>query len=141
MNTHIGLWIDHRKAVIVLPSEAGWETREILSNADRHPAQNRGKHSTATDGSRSIAAEDVRDRRLGQHLNAYYDEVIACVHGAKSLLIFGPGEAKGELSVRLSHEKPNDRSVSVETVDKLTDRQIIARVRDHFKKENPVIVL
>jgi hypothetical protein len=31
--------------------------------------------------------------------------------------------------------------VNVETADKLTDRQIAAKVRDHFQTDTPVIVL
>ena len=48
--------------------------------------------------------EDVRDRQFGNHLNSYYDEVIAAIRGADSIQIFGPGEAKGELEKRLEHE-------------------------------------
>ncbi len=31
------------------------------------------------------------------HLNIYYDEVISCIRDAESILIFGPGEAKGQV--------------------------------------------
>src|SRR5712691_5411767 len=52
---------------------------------------------------------------------------------AESILIFGPGEAKGELTKRLESENLTGRIVGVETVDKMTDRQIAARVRAHFQ--------
>jgi hypothetical protein len=35
------------------------------------------------------------------HLNIYYDAVTACIRDAESILIFGPGEAKGELQKRI----------------------------------------
>jgi stalled ribosome rescue protein Dom34 len=82
----------------------------------------------------------VKDRKFGHQLNKFYDEVIARVHEAESLLIFGPGEAKGEFRERLEHEKPSPRIVNVETTEKMTDRQIAAKVRDHFKRESPVII-
>ena len=63
------------------------------------------------------------------------------MHAAASLFVFGPGEAKGELVKRLAHEKPTTRSVNVEAADKLTDRQIAAKVREHFLSDSPVIVL
>jgi len=131
MTTHIGLWIDHRRAVIILPSEQN--ARVILSNAERHGGRIDGKQSTESFEAQMIPADDVQDRKFAQHLNTYYDEVIDCVHEAKSLLIFGPGEAKGELRKRLEHEKPGGRTVNVETSDKMTDRQITAKVHDHFK--------
>ena len=128
MKTHVGLWIDHQKAVVVLPSETGEEIKEILSHANiREPHQD--------------LAEDAKDRKFGQQLNTYYDEVIACIHDAGSLLVMGPGEAKGEFTTRLAHEKGADRTVKMETADKMTNRQIAARVREYFKKESPVILL
>ena len=67
-------------------------------------------------------------------LNTYYDAVIAAVRAAESILIFGPGEAKGELKERLEKHHLAGRIVGFETVDKMTDRQIAAKVRRHFLK-------
>jgi hypothetical protein len=79
-------------------------------------------------------AEDVRDRQFENHLNSYYDSVIACLREAESIQIFGPGEAKVELKTRLENEGLKGRIVEVETMDKMTDRQIAAKVRQHFLK-------
>jgi hypothetical protein len=136
MKTHTGLWIDHRRAVIVLPSEEN--PRVILSNAERHGGRIDGEQSTESFESLLVPADDVQDRKFAKSLKTYYDEIIACVHDAKSLLIFGPGEAKGEFKKRLEHEKPSSRTVSMVTSDKMTDRQITAKVHDHFKSEFPL---
>jgi hypothetical protein len=48
------------------------------------------------------------------------------------MLIFGPGEAKGELQQHLERAELSERIVGVETADKMTDRQIAAKVRLHF---------
>jgi len=69
---------------------------------------------------------------LTEHLNIYYDAVIASIGDAESILIFGPGEAKGELNKRLKRNKLGGRIAGVETVDKMTDRQIAAKVRQRF---------
>jgi hypothetical protein len=61
----------------------------------------------------------------------YYDAVIACIRGAEAILIFGPGDAKGELKKRLESNDLGGRIISIETVDKMTDRQIAAKVRQH----------
>jgi len=121
-----GLWIDHRKAVIVMVTEEGEETRELSSHMEKH---DRFKGGTASeDGSK----EDVRDRQFENHLNSYYNEVIKAIRGADSVQIFGPGEAKGELRKRLELEGLKGRVLEIETVDKMTDRQIAAKVREHF---------
>jgi hypothetical protein len=51
----------------------------------------------------------------------------------RQTIVVGPGEAKGELERRL-HKRLGSRVVGIETVDKMTPRQIAARVRGHFKK-------
>ncbi len=141
MHTHIGLWIDHRRAVIVFPSKLNEEFTVILSDAERHLSRSDGAPAMESFEAQRVLADDVQDRKFGHQLQGFYDEVIAVVHGATSLLVFGPGEAKGELVKRLTHEKPKTRSVNVESADKMTDRQIAAKVREHFQTETPVIAL
>jgi hypothetical protein len=114
MKKQAGLWIDHRKAVIVIVTDEGEETKEITSNMEKHVR----------------FTEDMRDREFGNHLNAYYDRVIAVLHDADSIQIFGPGEAKGELRKRLEHKGVKGHVLAIETVDKMTDRQIAAKVRE-----------
>ncbi|MFN0078006.1 MAG: hypothetical protein ACKVY0_16235 [Prosthecobacter sp.] len=137
-NTNIGLWIDHRKAVIAFVSNLGEQLQVILSHADRQPGRINGKRSSAVHESLLLRADDVQDRKFGQHLNTYYDEIIACVHEAESLLIFGPGEAKSELGKRLARKKPAGRTLRVVAADKLTDQQIAAKARDYFKHAHRV---
>ena len=125
MKSEIGLWIDHRQAVIVVVTDTGEETKRIISNMEKHVRFSSG---SSEDGSQ----EDVRDRQFGNHLNSYYAEVIAVIRDADAIQIFGPGEAKGELEKRLEHEGLKARIVDIETTDKMTDRQIAAKVRRHF---------
>jgi hypothetical protein len=122
-----GLWIDHRKAVIVIITDEGEEIKQIPSHMEKHVRFSGG---AADDGQ----AEDVRDRQFGNHLNDFYDEVIAHLREAETIQIFGPGEAKGELEARLESEGLKGRIIEIETMDKMTDRQIAAKVREHFQK-------
>ncbi|MGZ3495417.1 MAG: hypothetical protein ACXWM6_13620, partial [Thermodesulfobacteriota bacterium] len=55
---------------------------------------------------------------------------------AESILIFGPGEAKGELKKRLVRNKLGGRIVGIETIDRMTDRQIAAKVRRYFQENS-----
>jgi hypothetical protein len=126
MKKQIGLWIGHRKAIIVIITEDGEEIKKIASNMEKHIRFTNGN------GSEQGSSEDVRDRQFGNHLNSYYDEVIAEIRDAESIQIFGPGEAKGELEKRLEHEGLKQHIVTIETVDKMSDRQISAKVREHL---------
>jgi hypothetical protein len=127
MKKQAGLWIDHRKAVIVTISDAGEETHEITSNMEKHVRFTGG--TASQDGS----TEDVRDRQFGNHLNTFFDNVIAWIRDVETILIFGPGEAKGELEKRLNDKGFKGKILAVETMDKMTDHQISAKVRERFQ--------
>ena len=50
-----------------------------------------------------------------------------------ALLLFGPGEAKLQLKNRLGRSRVLSESiVAVEGADKLTDPQIVAKVKEHY---------
>ncbi len=126
MNKEIGLWIDHRKAVIVIVSDQGEQVREIISHMEKHTRFSSG-------GDEDGSSEDVRDRQFANHLNDYYDKVIAAIRDGDSIQIFGPGEAKGELEKRLESEGLKGHILAIEAADKMTDRQIAAKVRQRFR--------
>lgn len=119
MKTTIGLWIDHKKAVIVYLTGEAEEIKLINSGLDK-PQQS--------------PADDAGQRAWTEHLNLYYDDVISSLREASPLFLMGPGEAKGELKKRLQRTPHNLREIEVETVDKLTENQIVAKVREHFLK-------
>jgi hypothetical protein len=132
MKTTAGLWIDHRKAVIAIVSADGEETMEIRSDVEKQPGRIAGIRSTAPYEAQQVQADDSREREFTGELHRYYDEVIAAIRGAESILIFGPGEAKGELKKRLEHARLGGHIIALETADKMTDRQIAAKVREYF---------
>lgn len=119
MQTTVGLWIDHKKAVIVFLTGEDEEITLIKSELEK-PQQ--------------APTDDVRQREWTADLNRYYDEVIASLRQADTILILGPGEAKGELKKRLEHHPLKKREVMVETVGRLTENQVVAKVRQHFQK-------
>jgi hypothetical protein len=125
MKTDAGLWIDHKKAVIVMINEKGEETKVIESDME--------KHVRFSGGAQKNSEEDISDRKFSNHLNNYYDEVIECINNADSVLMFGPGEAKIELKKRLENKEIKKHIVNIETVDKMTDNQIAAKVRQYFQ--------
>ena len=127
MKKEVGLWIDHRKAVVVVITEEGEEIKKITSNMEKHVRFSGGT------GSEDGSSEDVRDRQFGNHLNTYYDQIVAIIRDADAIQIFGPGEAKVELEKRLEHAGLKARMFAIETVDKMTDRQIAAKVREHSR--------
>jgi hypothetical protein len=132
MKTVAGLWIDHRKAIIVTLSDKGEKIREILSNVEKQPGRFNGKRLTTSFESQLIPADDKQQRAFTKHLNGFYNEVFSCISAAESVLIFGPGKAKGELKNLMEQNNLHDRVVVMESADKMTDRQIAARAHSYF---------
>jgi len=134
MGTKVGLWIDHRKARIVAVTDKGEEARLIISKAEKQLRRSGDSPLKGPYETLQVPADDSRQKTFTGHLNIYYDAVIAAMRDAESILIFGPGEAKGELQKRLKRNNLGGRIVGIETVDKMTDRQIASKVRSYFPK-------
>ena len=128
MKKEVGLWLDHRRAAIVTMKNGDLDMRQVVSDIE--------KHVRFSGGAQDFSEEDIEERRFENHLRKYYDEIISNIHDAESILIFGPGEAKIELKKRIDGKSFIGKKIHVETEDKMTDRQITAKVKKHFNKES-----
>jgi hypothetical protein len=133
MSYKVGVWIDHKKAVIVSVSAEGVTVKTLESEVGPHTRYSGHAGHPTPDGPQSGGGEKKHEARYDQHLDRYYDEVISQMGQPEALLIFGPGEAKLELKERLSRSKAiSEHIVGIETTDKLTDPQIVAKVKEHY---------
>ncbi|HME38375.1 MAG TPA: hypothetical protein VKG63_05365 [Steroidobacteraceae bacterium] len=132
MTNKAGVWIDHRNAVIVMIGPDGELTSHVASNVEKHPERTGDSPLKGSYESRQVPPDDRRQMALTGELNTYYDRIIAAVLNVESLLILGPGEAKVEFKKRLEKNKLGARIAAVETEDKMSDRQIAAKVREYF---------
>lgn len=132
MTINAGVWIDHHKAVVVLITKAGENVLQILSDPDTPERSNGEARVKNSYSPNDFVAEDKRQRKATIHLNKYYDEVIGRLRDADVILVLGPGEAKGEFIKRIESQKLKGRIAHVGTVDKMTDRQFAAHVRQQL---------
>jgi hypothetical protein len=132
MATKAGVWIDHKQAIVVLITDSGQETKKFKAGEPPHARPASGSRSKNKYTPNDFIAEDRREQKLVNDRKKIYEEVLACIRGAGSLLILGPGEAKGEFSKHIKAKKRRGLKVEVETTDKMTDRQLAARVSEHF---------
>lgn len=134
MNNKAGVWLDHREAIIAMTGAPNEHTVHVLSTVEKHPERTGDSPLKGPYEARQVPADDKRQRALTGELNHYYDVIIAAMGDAQPLLIFGPGEAKGELKRRLEIKGLGSRISAIETADKMTDRQIVAKVRKYFSE-------
>ena len=132
MKTTVGVWIDHRKAVVVLVTDEGEETALTISRVEKQLRRSGDSPMKGRYESRQVLADDSQQKRSTGQLNIYYDAVIASIRDADSILLFGPGEAKGELQERIEKSRLRGSIVTVETAERMTDRQVAAKARQYF---------
>jgi hypothetical protein len=132
MKRKVGLWIDHRKAVIVFLAGEEEEMKRVRSSVEKQIRRAAASRSGGPFESQAVQSDDRQQRAFTKHLNTYYNEVISCIRDAESILIFGPGEPKGELKKRIESKKLQEHIVGIETVDNMTDEQIASKVRQYF---------
>jgi len=134
MKTGTGLWIDHKTAIVVKINNKEEKTEQILSEVEKQLRRTGDSIMKGTFEARLVQADDSQQKALTGELNTYYDEVIALIGDAKSILIFGPGEAKGELKKRLENKKMGLLIAGIESAGEMTEGQITAKVREYFSK-------
>ncbi len=132
MSNNVGIWIDHRKAIIVFLSESNHETRVIESNVEEQVGTTGSAQPSKPYGSKHFVASNRHEKKFYQYLNSYYDDVVSNLKTADQILLVGPGEAKIEFQKRIESKEMQNRIVAVEPADKMTQPQFIAKVKKFF---------
>jgi len=134
MKKHVGIWIDHEKAVIISLQNGDEQIVHIKSDVEKQTRMSGGSRSKLAYGPMDIADERKVERRRKQQLNQYYQDLVQLIRDSDEIFIFGPGEAKIELKKHI--ESSSVRSahiVGVESADKMTENQIAAKVKKFYK--------
>ena len=141
MKTYIGIWVDRRRAYVVrllrpdYPHEKGQKNEtvtQIKSDIERRVRLSGGSRTGKTPwGPQEVSVDSKIEDRQKHQLKRYYSQIIDALKNADKILIMGPGEAKYELrkQVEKSAKDMTGRLVDIQTCDKMTERQIVARVR------------
>lgn len=137
MTGKAGVWIDHRKAVIVALTPEGAQTTSITSKIEKHLERGGDSPLKGPYEAARVPADDSRQRAFTNKLNIYYGSVIDALRQFECLLLLGPGEAKGELHKRLVKMRLGGHVAAVETEDKMTDAEVVAKVSKHFGRDPP----
>lgn len=133
MNKKVGLWLDRTKAVIVSIANKTEGRRIITSDMEHYVL-----YSTVVPGDGS--PEEIRDRRFWNHLGEYYDKIVAHIHDAEEIQVFGPGVAKYELEKRLEKDGLAIHIVSMEDAEIMSDLQIGIKVQKRFPVQSRFVL-
>ena len=132
---YAGLWIDHRQAVIVSITDGVETIKRIDSDIERKVRLSGGSRTAKTPyGPQQVSVDGKQQERINRQLRKYYQEIIPRIQDATKILILGPGKAKAELKKEMEKSKELvAKKITVEPADKMTERQIAAKVRQFFK--------
>ena len=145
MKKYIGIWVDHKKAVIVTKKqpERSYEedlelaVTQISSDVERKVRLSGGSRTRNTPwGPQEIAVDSKIEARQKQQLKKFYHQIIEFIKDADKILIMGPGEAKLELKKEIEKSKALiSKIVGVHTSDKMTNNQIAAKIKSYFDQK------
>lgn len=132
MNKKIGIWINLSRAVIVTIKDEAVSNLQVRSNIEKYIQFSGGSKKNPLYGSNRLSGEGKNNPNLAKCIQTYFDAVASLVRHANPIWIFGPGNAKNELKMRLLLDGLNAEVVGNELEYKMTDRQIVAQVLHHY---------
>jgi hypothetical protein len=142
MKKYVGIWLDHREAVVVyfvknqpLSNQNQEAIERIESDIERRVRLSGGSRSRKTPyGPQEISVDGKQEDRIKRQLRQYYQEIIKRIKDADRILIFGPGEAKIELKKEIEKSKQLAiKKIQIDSADKMTMRQVAAKAGSYFK--------
>lgn len=134
MEKKVGVWVDHRKAVIVTIGQDEETVQVVYSSIETHGHPSGGSRSRSQSGPQDVLADDSLQRQSSMYLKKYYNDIASYIKNATAIMLMGPGEAKGELRKNLERRMMHDAIVEVRPADKMTDREIALDVRAYYAK-------
>ena len=123
-NLNLGIWMDHRSANLMEFKNDSIESKTIESK------------STHEEKAFSLEKSESIMHNKDQHQQSEYYKIIGdAISNYDEVILFGPTNAKVELSNILSADKRFEKiKIEIKQADKMTENQQHAFVREYFSK-------
>ncbi len=133
MNTHVGIWIDTKKAVVIFLRGKGREIRIVKSSIEGRERIPGEKKQFSRFGIQFSNFETKKENRKNHEIQKYLENVVDEIKDAEEVVLFGPAEMKTELE-KFMHNSSGQLPVirGVETTDSMTRNQMVAWVRNFY---------
>jgi hypothetical protein len=137
MNTVAGMWIDYRKASIVILSDKGERSLQIQSNVEKHPGRTNGRRFANSFDSPLIQADNRQKRGNSKNIEGFYEKVLSCLGDTGFVLIYGSDKEKGEFQKFIEQNNSYyHMAVTMKSVEEMTTDQLSERLHHYFKIKN-----
>ena len=130
--TYIGLWLDHKRAVLTTYFNKNQKTESLFSKLEKWSKSTGGSMGMSPYNFNGCRVDDKKDHRRNHALEKYYAQILQKIKGADHIYLMGPGLAKKELLKYLEEHHMGDRISGFHAKDNLTTRQVAAETREFF---------
>lgn len=135
MTTLAGIWIDKEQAVLVKISDANQDVVRFKVDHHEGTAQDGNAGSPGSHRPYEYIPEGRIERKKFADRKRMYLALEESLKGTEGLLLIGPGETKSEFAKHISLNRIPLVKLTVEASDKMTEPQLVAKVREHFSTQ------
>ncbi|SNR29917.1 hypothetical protein [Lutibacter flavus] len=138
MKQNIGIWIDTKQAVIIkLSNNDHHSIKKIESNIVMRERVEGDSKKFGRFGNQYLTYEKNRLNRRTEQTNQFLKNLIKEVEMSDSIVLFGPAKMKKifEKAIK-SNMQVADKLVGVFNSELITENQMVAWVKDFYKKRN-----
>lgn len=134
MEQKIGVWIDSERAVIITLADGTSTMKTLLSGIEGKIREDGEGKDYARFGIQYTNNEKKNDKKQQVQVHKFSQEVVEELNGCGEFVVFGPAQMKMELK-KVIDTIPliTKKLVDVVPADKMTDKQLIAWVKNYFK--------
>ena len=131
--TIAGVWIDQKKAVVVILDGEDAHKKVIQSNIDNRERFDGEKSSSGRYGGQNLDDERNKENRLNLEIKRFLKSMVDELKMHHQLVLFGPAQTKIDLEkeFRQQHELSH-MIIDVQPADKMTENQIVAWVKKYY---------
>jgi stalled ribosome rescue protein Dom34 len=135
---NIGIWMDKEKAQIVILEGEKVVLKTVESDLEFYKVRG-GSRSKTRWGPQEVVHDSRYLEKEKHQVRAFFAKLAKAVKNADVISVFGPAEIKDRFAKEMKEKYPDigSRINAVKTADSMTDKQVVAMVKEHFGWERP----
>ncbi|HDR89792.1 MAG TPA: hypothetical protein ENN63_09235 [Bacteroidetes bacterium] len=133
MDTKLGIWLDCEKACLIFLLDDQVRVEHIASEVESRVRIEGETKEASRLGGMFINPVRKRTERRKHQFKEYFERLLSHMKGVGEIYLFGPAETGKKLGKEIRGNKSlRNIPVHVEKADKMTENQMIARVKKFF---------
>lgn len=133
MQNLVGVWVSRGQAKIVNLTPDGQSQLLTLESKVESRRKSTGGAPSRVPYAHGGVSAPKQSERLTNQLHDFYCNILQRIHSAEKIYVLGPGLAKKELQKEMKKRKNFlAKLAAVESSDKMTDPQLVARVKTYY---------